>query len=418
MSQHQQATSVVIDGLVIMKIIKHSAQAGRTGGTLLGLDGGDTIEVTFSFPTTRSEEDEERMVQLLKKESGVDGLVVGQYLTSTLGDFYTKENVEIHALHQADYPHSIFLVYDNVPTAQGMLSLKALRLTSAFMEDWGSRERLGSEAYTRLAPSQVFEELPLKVRNPYLVHAFLADVLSSKALISNAVSLPQVRNLPGGGGGGGGAGDRFSAPSIAASVGTALGASQAEVAAAELETDFSRLDLGTGAFFFPHSLCARACVCMLRASFSCFLHVLILSLPPSPPRPPFSPLPLKSGIYLEKHLEQLIDLSKQFIYVQQQQGHVAREIAQHVKDKEDWVAARRRENEKRRMEGLEPLPEVDPSLPFFKPLTDKSGRDHLDSLLVSAQISSYCTNVSKFGGNSFGKLFLASTLQNPPSTQI
>ena len=79
------------------------------------------------------------------------------------------------------------------------------------------------------------------------------------------------------------------------------------------------------------------------------------------------------------------------------------------------MAARRRENEKRRMEGLEPLPEVDPTLPFFKPLTDKSGRDHLDSLLVSAQISSYCNNVSKFGGSSFGKLFLASSLQSPSS---
>jgi hypothetical protein len=114
-------------------------------------------------------------------------------------------------------------------------------------------------------------------------------------------------------------------------------------------------------------------------------------------------------------MEQLIDLSKQYINAQQQQGHVAREIAQHIRDKEDWVAARRRENEKRRTEGLEPLPEVDPSLPFFKPITDKSGRDHLDSLLVSAQISAYCNNVTKFGGNSFGKLFLASALQSPSS---
>jgi hypothetical protein len=74
------------------------------------------------------------------------------------------------------------------------------------------------------------------------------------------------------------------------------------------------------------------------------------------------------------------------------------------------VGARRRENEKRRAEGLEPLPEVDPSLPFFKPVVDKSGRDPLDTLLLSAQITSYCSSVTKFADQSFGKLFLASNL--------
>jgi len=244
--------TIIVDGIVILRIMKHQVnQTGRISGTLLGLDAGENVEITHSFQSCRSEEEEERMIQLLKKEANVDSLVVGQYISTNLGDFYTKDNVEFQAQHQVHSPHSVFLVFDNVPTFQGVLSLKALRLTNVFMEEWCSRDRLGSETFTRLAPSQVFEELPIRVRNPYLVHAFLADVLSSKSLIS--ASAPSVsRSIPSGLGGG-----ERGAPStlsVAASVGAALGASHAEVAAAELESDFARLDLGTSEHMFAQLL--------------------------------------------------------------------------------------------------------------------------------------------------------------------
>lgn len=69
------------------------------------------------------------------------------------------------------------------------------------------------------------------------------------------------------------------------------------------------------------------------------------------------------------------------------------------------------ENEARRAAGQEPLPEEDPSLPFFKAFTDSRSKDPLDMLLMSAQISNYASQVNRFAGQSFGKFFLASSLR-------
>jgi translation initiation factor 3 subunit H len=109
-------------------------------------------------------------------------------------------------------------------------------------------------------------------------------------------------------------------------------------------------------------------------------------------------------------MEMLRENTESFLQAQAGSRYVARDLAQNIKDREDWLLARRRENEMRRSQGLEPLPEVDTTLPFFKPVLDKSGRDTLDTLLLSAQISSYCGSIRRFADQSFGKLFLASSL--------
>ena len=76
-------------------------------------------------------------------------------------------------------------------------------------------------------------------------------MIDSKSLgSSSGVSVPrQVPSSSGGGGGGGGGsgGHHFAGSSIAASLGAAVGATPAAVAAAEQDTDFARLDLATGA---------------------------------------------------------------------------------------------------------------------------------------------------------------------------
>ena len=160
--------TVCVDGLVIMKIIKHCREKfpDTVAGTLLGIDG-ETCEVTHSFPSVKGGDDDETYVERMMKalrETNVDNMAVGWYSSTYLGSFYTKDNVECQAEYQAEVPNSVLLVYDNVPTAQGLLSVKALRLTQSFMEDWRHQGRLGSEAFTRLPPSAVFEELPVKVR--------------------------------------------------------------------------------------------------------------------------------------------------------------------------------------------------------------------------------------------------------------
>jgi len=119
-----------------------------------------------------------------------------------------------------------------------------------------------------------------------------------------------------------------------------------------------------------------------------------------------------AGPYLEKHLEELQKYTKELVDVQMQSRFMAKDIAMRAAERDEWLAVRRRENEKRRVEGLEPLPETDPALKFFQAATDGRGRDHLDSLLYTAQISNYCSSVTKFADQSFGKLFVASAFSH------
>jgi hypothetical protein len=253
---------VCVDGLVILRIMKHARQAFPVSvyGTLLGLEDAGLAEVTncFGEPLV-GYEDVGHTTAFMKglKEVNADFNYVGWYTTTYLGSYLTKETVELHAAYQQELPNAILLVYDAVSTSQGLLSLKALRLSEQFMEEYKSQLRLGSEAFTKLAPSAVFEELPLRVRNPHLIQAWLADMIESKSLSGLG---PLGVALPGGargaqGVGGAPRGERSAAMlasgvrgSIAASVGSAVGATPAAVMAAEQETDFARLDLATGAW--------------------------------------------------------------------------------------------------------------------------------------------------------------------------
>ena len=65
------------------------------------------------------------------------------------------------------------------------------------------------------------------------------------------------------------------------------------------------------------------------------------------------------------------------------------------------------ENQQRVARGEQPLPDEDLSK-IFKPMQPPS---RLDSLLLSSQISSYVGQINDFATQSFGKLFMADSLQ-------
>ena len=70
------------------------------------------------------------------------------------------------------------------------------------------------------------------------------------------------------------------------------------------------------------------------------------------------------------------------------------------------------ENTQRVQRGEKPLPEEDINK-IFKPLPTPQ---RLDSLLITGQIDNYCQQIGEFSSQSFGKLFLAESLQeNPPN---
>jgi translation initiation factor 3 subunit H len=144
-----------------MKIIKHSQQVFPTTatGSLVGLENNGTLEITnsFSFPTidvpTADGHQQEsaanmaaaaprakanvayqnEMIKFLR-EVNVDANNVGWYTSASMGNFITSNFIENQFFYQKDMnERTVALVHDVSRSSQGSLSLRAFRLSPAFM---------------------------------------------------------------------------------------------------------------------------------------------------------------------------------------------------------------------------------------------------------------------------------------------
>jgi translation initiation factor 3 subunit H len=64
----------------------------------------------------------------------VDSNVVGWYTSANLGAIWTDKTISTQFEYQMSLKKSVLLVYDTARSQQGHVSLKAFRLTDAFME--------------------------------------------------------------------------------------------------------------------------------------------------------------------------------------------------------------------------------------------------------------------------------------------
>lgn len=179
---------VQIDGLVVLKIIKH-CEEDSTGpelvqGVLLGLMAGETLEVTNCFPFPRVPEDSEfdevqyqmDMMRCLRHVN-IDHLHVGWYQSSFHGNFVNRAFLDSQFSYQNAIDESIVLIYDPLKTGRGSLSLKAYRLTPAMMALYGKGEFTVESLKTRkIGFSDVYEEVPVKIKNSPLTGLMLFKV--------------------------------------------------------------------------------------------------------------------------------------------------------------------------------------------------------------------------------------------------
>jgi translation initiation factor 3 subunit H len=232
--------SVQLDGLVILKIIKHCRESpvcDSVSGHLLGLDVQGRLEVTgcFAMPTAsptlpvmqrphwhkqshhhdvdqtddeaaalRDDIDYQLQMMKLLREVNVDSNSVGWYQslstdgsdqlqpstasTSQDGNLLQSNSTSTWSSiiatqydYQCNIPNSVCIVYDPFRTqATGQLAIRAYRLTDAFMQLYGSgdltREAFAKSATTKSDNELMFEEIPIKLHNSHLVHAFLYEV--------------------------------------------------------------------------------------------------------------------------------------------------------------------------------------------------------------------------------------------------
>lgn len=195
--------TVQVDGLVILKIIKHAQDVlpATACGALLGLDEQDAdertcVEATHCFPNPNTEESEAddsvvafgtEMMRCLR-DVNVDHSMVGWYTTSYLEGYVDSKTIQTQYDYQSSgqIRNSVMLVYDPMRTATGTLSLRAMRLTDVFMELYRNmkftREDLERKRFTN---DSIFEELPIVVHNPAIVEAMLYSWTIDGAFKSN-----------------------------------------------------------------------------------------------------------------------------------------------------------------------------------------------------------------------------------------
>jgi len=185
---------VQVDGMVLLKIIKHAKDnmPDPVTGQLLGFDVDGRLEITSCFPSLVVDEEEPsdmdmetyqlEMMKCLRKVN-VDSNTVGWYQSAYLGDFLNQTLLESQYEYQMTYPNSVVLVYDPFRTASGRLSLKAYRLTPKCMSliDSGKFTNKNFNRH-RVDSTDLLEEVPLKVHNSHLVHGFLYDLRESKTM--------------------------------------------------------------------------------------------------------------------------------------------------------------------------------------------------------------------------------------------
>lgn len=150
--------SVQVEALVVMKIIKHSSQTFPTTatGSLVGMDKDGVLEVTncFPFPTVDIPPDghqeirdlaaaaprakvnagyQNEMIKMLR-EVNIDAANVGWYTSTSMGAFVNLNTIENQFFYQKELnERTVALVHDVSRSSQGSLSLRAFRLSPAFM---------------------------------------------------------------------------------------------------------------------------------------------------------------------------------------------------------------------------------------------------------------------------------------------
>jgi len=185
----QRVDDVQVDGLTLMKILKHARENPNeaASGPLLGLVVNHTLEVTncFPFPSRTGEpaDDDEGgarfQIEMLKclREVNVDHLQVGWYQTTPLGSYLTEQLIQTQYEYQKQIEESVVLIYDPVRTAQGTLSLRAFRLSNSFMDLW--KEQTFSAAALRekkISFENVFKEVKVLIRTSHMARALLYEL--------------------------------------------------------------------------------------------------------------------------------------------------------------------------------------------------------------------------------------------------
>jgi len=110
------------------------------------------------------------------REVNVDNNSVGWYQSMFLGTFNSMKLVQNLSSYHASIANSVVILYDPIQTAKGSLTIRAFRLSENFLE------LTKNNSCEFLSPSNILEEVPLKIRNPGMITALLFDLKGNQSL--------------------------------------------------------------------------------------------------------------------------------------------------------------------------------------------------------------------------------------------
>ncbi|KAG0202324.1 hypothetical protein BGX28_005145 [Mortierella sp. GBA30] len=178
--------AVQLDAMVVLKIVKHCRESvpDTVTGQLMGLDVNGVLEVTHSFPMPKNQDSEDfegsqYQLQMMRclREVNVDDNSVGWYQSTNMGNFMNQSLVEHQFEFQQALSKSVLIIHDVARSSMGNLHLRALRLTPSFMKLY-KEKKFTTEALAKakLTFSNIFEELPITIRNTALLNALLFEL--------------------------------------------------------------------------------------------------------------------------------------------------------------------------------------------------------------------------------------------------
>jgi len=187
-TENDKVDLVQIDGLVVMKLIKHCHEAENSGsafaqGALLGLVSDTKLEITHCFPfpsiSDESLDDEDYQLSMMRRlrEVNIDHQHVGWYQSAQFANFLSQPLLESQFSYQTSIEESICLIFDTAKTAQGFISLKAMRLTpdaiKMFKDGDFSPDTIKD---LKMSYENMMTEVPITIKNSHLMNALLLEM--------------------------------------------------------------------------------------------------------------------------------------------------------------------------------------------------------------------------------------------------
>jgi translation initiation factor 3 subunit H len=186
------ATSVQIESSVALRIAKHAAQSvpNTVSGLLLGVDVHENllkISQSYSFPSYSTDNSspyksknnvkfQDDLIEELK-EAGSSVQYLGFYQSAVSGKFINEQILETMATNQLkSTPNAVLLVHDPLKSKYGLLSLKAFRVSEAYLKTFIANDfQIDAITANGLTHANILEEVPVVIHNNHLVSLYLSS---------------------------------------------------------------------------------------------------------------------------------------------------------------------------------------------------------------------------------------------------